>query len=149
MRVDEFKDEIRDIGWLYDEDIFVETVDGKHFVMHGNVPIAMVTSERRYRMDTSCLLVNGTSDSFISKIFDAIYEFAKTPIEDRKELPRYIVPLPGLVTTDGRQQYLTHKLGKFFACGRDVKLRQTWKEKDLEHIPEEYRKYAVELSKVE
>lgn len=30
-----------------------------------------------------------------------------------------------------------------------MKLRQTWKKKDLIHIPEEYRDFAVEIAEVE
>lgn len=58
---------------------------------------------------------------------------------------RFIVPLPGLVTTDGKQQYLTNKGGTWFACRRHGKLRQTWKEEHLDYIPEVYRQFAVEL----
>lgn len=58
---------------------------------------------------------------------------------------RYIVPLPRLYTTDGAKQFLTHKDNKFFASRRNKELRQTWKEEDLKYIPEEYRKYAVEV----
>lgn len=61
------------------------------------------------------------------------------------ENTRFIVPLPGLKTTDGEQQYLTSKDGTFFACRRNEKLRQTWKRKHLEFIPEEYRAFAVEV----
>lgn len=51
----------------------------------------------------------------------------------------------GLVTNDGQQQYLTKRKGKWFACRRHGKLRQTWKEEHLEYIPEIYRQFAVEL----
>lgn len=55
------------------------------------------------------------------------------------------MPLPGLVTTDGQQQYLTNKGGTWFASRRDEKLRQTWKEEHLGYIPEVYRQFAVDL----
>lgn len=58
---------------------------------------------------------------------------------------RFIVPLPGLVTTDGQQQYLTNKGGTWFASRRDGNLRQTWKEEHLGYIPEIYRQFAVDL----
>lgn len=58
---------------------------------------------------------------------------------------RFIVPLPGLVTTDGQQQYLTNKGGTWFASRRDESLRQTWKWEHLGYIPEVYRQFAVEL----
>lgn len=76
------------------------------------------------------------------EILEAAIELAKTPLEEREDEKRYIVPLPCLMTTDGEQQYLTHKNGKFFASRRDERLRQTWKRKDLQYLPEEYQKYA-------
>lgn len=66
-----------------------------------------------------------------------------TPIDQRVEPTRYIVPLPKLVTSDGQQQYLTQKGRDWFACRKTPSLRQTWKEEHLKYIPEEYRKYAV------
>lgn len=58
---------------------------------------------------------------------------------------RFIVPLPGLVTNDGAQQYLTNRDGRWFACRRDESLRQTWKWEHLGHVPEIYRQFAVDL----
>ncbi len=78
------------------------------------------------------------------EVIKAAIALAKTPLEEREEEKRYIIPLPHLVTTDGEQQFLTHK-GSFFASRRDKKLRQTWKEEHLKYVPEEYRKYAVEV----
>lgn len=78
------------------------------------------------------------------EVIKAAMELAETPLAEREEEKRYIIPLPHLVTTDGEQQYLTHQNG-FFACRRDKNLRQTWKEKDLVHVPEEYRGFAVEI----
>lgn len=59
---------------------------------------------------------------------------------------RFIVPLPGLVTNDGQQQYLTNRGGKWFACRRRGGLRQTWKWEHLCYVPEIYRQFAVDLS---
>ena len=58
---------------------------------------------------------------------------------------RFIVPLPGLVTTDGQQQYLTNKGGTWFASRRAESLRQTWKWEHLGYVPEVYRQFAVDL----
>lgn len=59
---------------------------------------------------------------------------------------RFIVPLPGLVTNDGAQQYLTNRDGRWFACRRQEDLRQTWKWEHLGYIPEVYRQFAVDLA---
>lgn len=79
----------------------------------------------------------------------ACIAFAETPLDERGMETRYIVPLPRLQTTDGEQQYLTQKGKNWFACRRTPSLRQTWKEEHLQYIPEEYRKYAVEISEEE
>ena len=79
------------------------------------------------------------------RMMEASIAYAKTPPKEREEEKRYIVPLPGLTTTDGEQQYLTHKKGHFFASRRNKYLRQTWEEKNLCDLPEQYRIYAVEV----
>lgn len=76
----------------------------------------------------------------------ACIAFAKTPLDERGMKTRYIIPLPRLKTIDGEQQYLTQKSKNWFAYKRDKKLRQTWKEEHLQYVPEEYRRYAVELN---
>lgn len=81
-------------------------------------------------------------------ILKAAVDYAETPLDERQEEKRYIIPLPHLTTSDGEQQYLSHQ-GTFFASRRDKTLRQTWKEKDLIHIPEEYRGFAVEIEEAE
>ena len=87
---------------------------------------------------------SGYTDDADMRMIEAAMIYAKTPLEDREEPKRYIIPLPGLMTTDGEQQYLTHK-GNFFASRRNKNLRQTWKEKHLCYVPEQYRGYAVEV----
>lgn len=78
-------------------------------------------------------------------MIEGAVKYAKTSLDDRDEPKRYIVPLPGLTTTDGEQQYLTHKKGHWFACRRKQELRQTWKKEHLCYVPEQYRGYAVEV----
>ena len=77
-------------------------------------------------------------------VIKSAMELAETPLGEREEEKIYIIPLPHLVTSDGKKQYLT-QLGTFFACRRDKTLIQTWEEKDLVHVPEEYRGFAVEI----
>lgn len=78
------------------------------------------------------------------KVAKAAMDYATTPPEEREDEKRYIIPLPHLTTCDGEQLFLTHQ-GNFFPCRRNKGLRQTWKEKDLVHIPEEYRGFAIEI----
>lgn len=64
------------------------------------------------------------------------------------EQKRYEIPLPHLKTVDGTPQYLTHKGDRFFACLKTEGAkgyRQSWTEDELKLVPEEYRKYKVEV----
>lgn len=81
-----------------------------------------------------------------SRLLNAFIEYAHTPFDEREEEKRYIFPLPGLITTDGEQQYLTQVGRHWFACRRKMDLRQTWKEEHIKWVPEEYRHLKVEYS---
>lgn len=111
--------------------------------------IARIYERKANALETMYVNFMRLEDDIRAELLDIFVEYAKTPPDEREEEKRFIVPLPGLVTTDGEQQYLTHKEEHFFACRRNKDLRQTWKEKHLRILPKEYRKYAVELSKVE
>lgn len=79
------------------------------------------------------------------KLLDALIDFAHTPHDEREEEKRYIFPLPGLITTDGEQQYLTQVGRHWFACRRKKDLRQTWKEEHIKWVPKLYRDFKVEV----
>ena len=83
------------------------------------------------------------------KIINGFIELMNTPPEEWCEPKRYIFPLPGLITTDGKQQYLTYSRGTWFACRRNKGLRQTWKEEHIKFVPEKYRHLKVEYSEAE
>lgn len=111
--------------------------------------IARIYERKANALETMYVNFLSLEDDIRAELFDIFAEYAKTPPDEREEEKRFIVPLPGLITRDGEQQYLTHEGGHFFACWRKKELRQTWKEKHLKFLPKEYRKFAVELSKVE
>lgn len=79
------------------------------------------------------------------KLLDAIIDYAYTPFDQREEEKRYIFPLPGLITTDGEQQYLTQVGRHWFACRRKKDLRQTWKDEHIKYVPELYRDFKEEI----
>lgn len=55
----------------------------------------------------------------------------------------YIIPLEGLITTDGHQQYLTGKVGRYFASRRNSSLKQTFTQTELDNnVPACYREWA-------
>lgn len=64
-----------------------------------------------------------------------------------EEVPSWEIPLPGLLTSDGRIQFLSYDSveKRYFASRRNKKLKQTYTKKQLKEVPYEYYKYAVEL----
>lgn len=155
MRIDELVKRLEEIEkkhdlhfkvrkYIFETDIFMKSADEDV-----NLMIARIYEGKTNALETIYANFMRLEDDVRSDLFDIFVEYAKTTISEREEEKRFIVPLPGLVTTDGEQQYLTHKAEHFFACRRNKDLRQTWKEKHLMILPKEYRKYAVELSSVE
>lgn len=151
MRINEFIDDLEKIEektglhfkinrYLDGMDIFISFTDE-------DLLIAQIYEKKENVMNTMCAYFIRLDDELRAELSDLFTEYAKTPIGERAEEKRFIIPLPGLVTTDGEQQYLTHKNNSFFASRRKKNLRQIWKEKDMRYIPERYRQYAVEVKK--
>lgn len=144
MKIEELKKAIDSIGFDNGVNLKV-TEDIYSFYIKSEIKtLAVIDKSEKYLINTYYHNFLELEEELRQTLFDIIYKFASTPISDREEEKRYIIPLPHLVTTDGEQQYLTHS-GSFFASRRDKKLRQTWKEEHLKYVPEEYRKYAVEV----
>lgn len=148
MRISEFKERLEYINWLFDVDFYVDENESDYIIRDALTVYAVVGKKKTLSMNCNLISFARLKENLKIELFDLLCEFAKTPVEERGEEKRYIIPLPRLVTTDGEQQYLTHKNG-FFACRRKKNLRQIWKEENLVHVPEEYRKYAVEVTKYE
>lgn len=144
MKISEFKQAIDSIGFYNNMDLKVTEDSFDFCIEHGTRTLATVSKVKTCLIDMGYVGFGELTEALRQDLLDVMYKFASTPIPEREEEKRYIIPLPHLVTTDGEQQYLTHN-GGFFASRRDKELRQTWKEEHLKHIPEEYRKYAVEV----
>ncbi|WP_161979784.1 DUF1642 domain-containing protein [Streptococcus sp. S784/96/1] len=87
----------------------------------------------RIKNDVS-LWVNSNQDTFARAWLDG-YEVEKEKM--------YIIPLKSLITTDGHQQYLTGKAGRFFASRRNYSLKQTFTQTELDNnVPACYREWA-------
>lgn len=144
MKVSEFKKAINNIDLQYGMNLEVKVYNNVPYIVSGDDFYACVSKTQRYVLDTNYLQFSRLKEDIREDLLKVMYEFARTPIEEREDEKRYIIPLPHLTTSDGEQQYLSHQ-GTFFASRRDKELRQIWKEEHLKHIPEEYRKYAVEV----
>ena len=144
MKISEFKKAIDSIG--FDNDVNLKVTDDIYtfFIESDTKTLATIPKTVKCLFSTNYNIFLKQKERLRRDLLDVIYEFVKTPPAEREEEKRYIIPLPHLVTTDGEQQYLTHN-GSFFASRRDKELRQTWREEHLKYVPEEYRKYAVEV----
>lgn len=148
MKTKEFKKTIESIGLYYDKYLRVE--EGSYVLyieiqIEGEFKIiATVNKSTNYLIGINYQCFSEMEERLRQSLLDAIYKFTSTPPDERQEEKRYIIPLPNLTTSNGEQLYLTHQ-GNFFPHVRSTGLRQTWKEKDLIHIPEEYRGFAVEM----
>lgn len=92
----------------------------------------------------------------IAAVETSIFLFLMTPEEDRgisevvsSEEEQYIIPIPGLSTTSGHQQFLTEKDGVYFSCRRNEDLHQVLTEGELDTVPSAYRDYAEPLNEYE
>lgn len=148
MRYKEFKEKVEAWGQKYNYetdfkfDDFSTYVEVKFF---GDfMSVASVDNLYIFMLGTNWKCFTKIETQARAELFDILVEFAKTPPAERKDEKRFIIPLPGLVTTDGEQRYLSEKI-TFFASRRDNGLRQTWKEEHLKFVPEVYRQFAVEL----
>ena len=146
MKYKEFKEKIevwgRTYGYITRVIIgdFETTVEVEsNGVSYSNADISNV---RSFVLDIDWIFFGGIEEHAREELFNIILQLVKTPIEDRRDEKSFIIPLPGLVTTDGRQQYLSYKDGYYFASRRNEGLKQEWKERYL--VPEEYRQFAVE-----
>lgn len=141
MKTKELKEIARENGYeIISFDIKI-LLKREGFAFENTIDISKICENRVWIQN------NSYCDDADIKMIKAAIAYAKTPLEDREseKEKRYIIPLPGLMTTDGEQQLLTYKNGHFFASRRNEVLRQTWKEKHLCHVPYQYRGYAVEV----
>lgn len=149
MKYKEFEEKIKSWGEEHD---YVTRVGIEYFQTSIQVEyngdfyfITGISNRHPFVIDTDWVHFNDIEKYAKAELFHILVDFAKTLPEDREDEKRFIIPLPNLVTTDGRQQYLTYKDCNFFASRRDETLIQTWKEKYLKNVPEFYRQFAVEF----
>lgn len=122
----------------------VNTVIERENLIYNRTDRIIIDETREDKITISMLANNPNDFEFLTSAL----AYAETPLGERQEEKRYIIPLPHLKTSNGEQLFLTHQ-GNFFPHVRNTELRQTWKEKDLIHVPEEYRDFAVEIVEVE
>ena len=147
MRYKKFEEKVKAWGEKYGYETEVE-IELRYVCVKTNSgtdfqTIAEIGMDSKLILDTDWRLFENIEKGARAELFSIIVKLAKTPIEEREDEKRFIIPLPHLVTTDGRRQYLTYKDGNFFASRRDKTLKQTWKNLNL--VPYVHRQFAVEF----
>ena len=70
--------------------------------------------------------------------YNTLLEYAKTPLEDREDKPKYRVRLRGLNSANGHQYLAADredvKTAKFFACAERPDLKQEFTREELDII---------------
>lgn len=111
-----------------------------------------------FHVDTDIEAASQLDVEVLAKVEAIVSLFLMTPEEDRgisevfdtsSEEEQYIIPMPGLSTTSGHQQFLTEKDGVYFSCRRNEDLHQVFTEEELENTPSAYRDYAEPLNEYE
>lgn len=153
MKFKEFKNAVEDLGRKYHCETVIEAdtdyIEIRFVGEYYPDTICEIHKSKRFVLDLNWNLFIYLSENARNDLFEIVTEFAKTPPADREDEKSFIIPLPGLITSDGEQQYLTYKDDNFFASRRNEDLRQIWKEEHLKHVPEVYRQFAVEFNKGE
>lgn len=148
MKISEFKKKIENIGRCYGKYFQVVEDDSDYCIESDTKVLAIINKSEKCLISTNYWDFLELEEGLRQALFDVICKFASTSRPEREDEKRYIVPLPHLKTSNGEQLFLTHQ-GNFFPHVRNTGLRQTWKEKDLVHVPEEYRGFAVEIELTE
>ena len=144
MRYKEFKEKVEAWGQKYYYKPIVKGVAIQIYYEGDYRVVATADNKTRLAINTDWFCYRNLQDDAKKELFKIVTEFAATDPADREDEKRFIIPLPGLVTTDGEQQYLSQN-GSFFASRRDESLKQTWKEEHLKFVPEIYRQFAEEF----
>lgn len=148
MKIEEFKKAIDNLSSYHGKYFKVVEDDSDYCIESDTKVLAIINKSEKCLISTNYWDFLELEEGLRQTLFDVICKFANTPIPEREDEKRYIVPLPHLKTSNGEQLFLTHQ-GNFFPHVRNTGLRQTWKEKDLVHVPEEYRGFAVGIELTE
>ena len=152
MRYKEFKKAIEEWGQKYGYE--TEVAITRIYVCVNMKPggartMALIRTNLTGVLDTDWEFFRDIKEDARVELLSIVAELAKTPIKDREDEKSFIIPLPGLITTDGKQQYLSYKDGFYFVSRRNETLIQKWKERYLELVPEIYRQFAEEFNEGE
>lgn len=102
-----------------------------------------------FHVDTTVEAAVVLAGEALAKVEAVIALFLATPEEDRGIYAathaenKYTIPMPGLQTSDGGQQFLSEKDGNYFSCKRTEDLHQVFTEDELyTEVPVVYREFA-------
>lgn len=102
-----------------------------------------------FHVDTNVETALAIDGEALAKVEAVVSLFLATPEEDRGIYEatyaenKYTIPMPGLQTSHGGQQFLSEKDGNYFSCKRTEDLHQVFTEDELDtEVPVVYREFA-------
>lgn len=102
-----------------------------------------------FHVDTNVEAAVVIDGEALAKVEAVVSLFLVTPEEERGIYEathaenKYTIPMPGLQTSDGGQQFLSEKDGNYFSCKRTEDLHQVFTEEELyTEVPVVYREFA-------
>lgn len=102
-----------------------------------------------FHVDTDIDAASQLDVEVLAKVEAIVSLFLMTPEEARgiheatHSEKKYIIPMPGLQTSNGGQQFLSEKDGNYFSCKRTEDLHQVFTEDELNtEVPEVYCEFA-------
>lgn len=98
----------------------VNTVIERENLIYNRTDRIIIDETREDKITISMLANNPNDFEFLTSAL----AYAETPLGERQEEKRYIIPLPHLKTSNGEQLFLTHQ-GNFFPHVRNTELRQS------------------------
>ena len=137
----EFEEEVEENGFYLEIGVFSD------YVLRFHSPESRRWIIAEFDKSLKDVDVRSNEDAPIDKYLEGLKLFINYVEKARslRHIKLYEIPLPGLKTTDGQQQYLSDKDGVQFASRKDGSLKQRWTKEELEEVPEAYREYAVEV----
>ena len=145
MRIRQFKDKVGDIAFQHNVDLEVTEDEFDFCIECGARTVATVSKSRRYLIDTGYVGFGELLEKLRQDLLDVLYELASTPLNERKDVKRYMLKHRFLGSTF--MNYLTyHANNGRLTLSMDTSsgLKQT--QFTQEEIEEIKKKYSTDLS---
>ena len=154
MRTNEFIKRVKELGFSVKEKQFIYTNETWLIIYEGeHTKCIGVEKNTRYRIDTNYgNFILFLDDDLKWELFNLAVEYARTPIEQRKEEKKYYLRLP-IFGYDDEQNYLNleRDTGKYlFGSKKNIDGYQTqFSQKEIDEMKKKYNLDSFEVVEVQ